>query len=74
MERGRFIKAANAPLKRISEFAAKVLPAAKRVRNELKHETQVKKPKPSLGKKEEKPQKPKPKFKQPKMSHFFKKI
>ena len=44
------------------------------MRIEPKQKAQVKKPKPSLGKKKEKAQKPKPKLKQQKMSDFFKAI
>ena len=74
LERQQLLEKVNAPLKRKTDIATEVLPAAKRVRTEPKYAAQSKKPKPSLGKKKEKPEKPKPKFKQRKMSDFFKQI
>ena len=73
LERELLMQAANAPLKRKAEVLEADLPPPKRVRKEKKEKPKPRKPKP-LEKQKAKAEKPAPKFKQPKLSEFFKQI
>ena len=77
-EREKLLQAANAPLKRKLESIEADQPAPKRLRKESQPQQEKadapQESKPKLDKPKKKPAKPAPKFKQPKLSAFFKKI
>ena len=70
LERQKLIDEVNAPLKRKANIVQAEMPNPKRPRNEPSE----KKSKPKLQKPKLEQAKPAPKYKQPKMSDFFKKI
>ena len=70
LERQKLLEEVNAPLKRSIDIVEAEMPVPKRARKELSEE----KPKPILQKPELEKKKPAPKYKQQKMSDFFKKI
>ena len=77
-EREKLMQAANAPLKRKLESIEADQPAPKRLRKESQPQQEKadapQESKPKLDKPKKKPAKPAPKFKQSKLSAFFKKI
>ena len=70
LERQKLIDEVNAPLKRKANIVQAEMPNPKQARNEPSE----KKSKPKLQKPKLEQAKPAPKYKQPKMSDFFKKL